>query len=44
LFVNEVDTIGTALAGDFIDVATAVAWLTDIGVDLIPASSTIVSS
>jgi hypothetical protein len=42
LFVNEVDTIGVALAGRLIDADTAVAQLADLGVDLsVPSSITL---
>jgi hypothetical protein len=45
LTVVEIDSIGTALAGGFVDVDTAVEWAIEIGVlDLIATSSTIITS
>jgi hypothetical protein len=42
LVVAEIDAIGTALRGGFIDAETAVAWAADTGIELIAASSAII--
>ena len=38
LVVVEIDSIGAALAGAFIDADTTIAWTADIGVDLMPST------